>query len=149
MSRKVSITFREAKRCHMFSPKSNYPRGDMAMRKLVILVLALALLGASTAATAATMSCFVDTRANDPFTPNRCFGVVPGAKYTTAVFRVDSPLPENFQVLWSDSRCNPDDSVCTVSIQAFKPKKMTATVLDLDNSTFFRVSATAFFEDGR
>jgi len=84
-----------------------------------------------------------------PWSLNRCSGVVPRAKYTTAVFRVDPPLPENFEVLWSDSRCNPDHSVCTVPIQAFRPKKMTATVLDLDNSTFFRVSATAFFEDDR
>jgi hypothetical protein len=123
------------------------------MRKLVTLGLALALLGASTAAAAATMSCFVDTPANDRFTPNRCFGVVPGAKYTTAVFRVDPPLPENFQVLWDgdrpDSPCNPDHSVCSVSIQAFLPKTVTATVLDLDNFTWFRVSATAWFEDGR
>jgi hypothetical protein len=128
---------------------NNYPLGGMTMRKLVTLVLALALWGASTAATAATMSCFVDTPALDPFTPKVCFGEVPGAKYTTAVFRVDPPLPEHFEVLWSDSRCNPDHSVCTVPIQAFRPKKMTATVLDLDNSTFFRVSATAFFEDGQ
>jgi hypothetical protein len=130
-------------------PLSNYPRGVLAMSKLVTLALALALLGASTAATAATMSCFVDTPADDRFTPNRCFGVVPGAKYTTAVFRVDAPLPENFEVVWSDSRCNPDHSVCSVPIQAFLPKTMKATVLDLDTSTFFKVSATASFEDGR
>ena len=66
------------------------------MSKLVTLVLALALLGAATAATAQTMSCFVDTRANDPFTPTRCFGVVFGARFTMAVFRVDSPLPQHF-----------------------------------------------------
>jgi len=70
------------------------------MRKLVTLVLALALWGASTAATAATMSCFVDTPALDPFTPKVCFGEVPGAKYTTAVFRVDPVWSKNWNFLF-------------------------------------------------
>ena len=97
------------------------------------------------------MSCFVGTPAK--FTPNRCFGVVPGAKYATAVFRVDPPLPENFEVQWDGDRpnaqCNPLSSICKVLIQVFLPATVTATVLDLDNFTWFRVSATALFENGR
>jgi hypothetical protein len=109
---------------------------------------ALELLGTSAGP---TMSCFVGTPAK--FTPNRCFGVVPGATYATAVFRVDPPLPENFEVQWDGDRpnaqCNPLSSVCKVLIQAFLPATVTATVLDLDNFTWFRVSATALFENGR
>jgi len=128
-------------------PLSNYLRGVLAMSKLVTLVLALALLGASTAATAATMSCFVDTPANDPFTPNRCFGVVPGRQFTTAVFRVDNLLP-NAEVLWSDSRCDSSSATCAVTITAFVRKTMRATVLNPDN-TWYKVSATALFENGQ
>ena len=124
------------------------------MRKLMILVLALVLLGASTAATAATMSCSLD---GVDFTPKYCFGMLPGAHYAKAVFRVDPPLPENFEVRWRkvlkgneyDVPCNAYSSVCTLSIQAFVPLTVIALVLEQDNHTWFEVSATAFLENGQ
>ena len=84
------------------------------MSKLATLILALALLGAATAATAETMSCFVDTAANDHFTPRECFGWwVPGRHFATAVFRVDNLLP-NAEVLWSNSQCDSSSATCAV-----------------------------------
>jgi hypothetical protein len=118
------------------------------MKELVKPLLICALLGSPMAATAETMSCFVDTPALDRFTPHRCFAVVFGARFATALFRVDRPLPNNYEVLWSDTRCDSTKSTCAVRITAFLPKTMEATVLNLDNNTFFRVSATASFENG-
>jgi hypothetical protein len=95
------------------------------------------------------MSCFVETTKLDPFTVGKCFAIVPGAKDAKALFRVDPPIPENFGVQWSDPKCTPNHTTCSVTIQAFLSKTMTATVLDFDDFTFFQVSATASFEDGR
>jgi len=122
------------------------------MKKLVTLVLACALLGPAIAATAQTpppMSCFVDTPAYDEFTPEYCFAVIPGARFATAVFRaLPPPLPNRFEVRWSDTRCDPKSPICSVRIAAYRPKTMTALVLNFDNFTFYEVSATAELEAG-
>lgn len=118
------------------------------MKELVKPLLVCALLGSPMAATAETMSCFVDTPRLDRFTTPRCFSVIFGAQSATAVFRVDPPLPNNFKVLWDDTRCNSTQSTCAVRIRAFTEKIMRATVLNFDNHTFFEVSATASFENG-
>jgi hypothetical protein len=127
---------------------TSHTRGVLAMRTLMTLVLAV-VLGAATTATAATMSCLVDTPALDRYTPENCTAVIPGAQFATASFRIDPPLPQHFQVFWSDARCNPQKVVCNVTIGVFVPKTMTATVLNVDTMTFFQVSATADFENGQ
>jgi hypothetical protein len=124
---------------------------NIAMKELVTPLLACALLASPMAATAETMSCFVATpldRDDPEFTTPTCFAVIPcGARTAGAIFRVDPPLPNNFRVLWSDTSCDRTKSECTV-IMTQSTKKMEATVLNLDNSTFFGpVRATAVFDN--
>jgi hypothetical protein len=121
------------------------------MGKLATLIIALALLGVATAATAQTeqtaltgntMSCFVDTPANDEFTPTVCSAVV-NRQSTKAVFRVDNFTP-GANVQWSDSRCVSGRETCTVTIRAYVQKTMRATV----GTPGYRVSASARYERG-
>lgn len=90
------------------------------------------------------MSCMVDTPADDQFHGGHCFGLVHGARYTTAVFRVDNP-PSDFQIVW-DKGCpvSTSNTSCAVTIRALRPYTMGATVLDFDSYRFYRVAATAF-----
>lgn len=97
---------------------------------------------------AAGMSCYIDTRAYDEFTPNHCLNIVWGAKTATAVFRVDN-LPANYYIDWDTPACAANATTCTAVIRAFVPFKATATLIDLDAGTTTEVSATATFEDGR
>ena len=61
---------------------------------------------------------------------------------------VAPPLPNRFEVRWSDTRCDPKSPICSVRIAAYRPKTMTALVLNFDNFTFYEVSATAELEAG-
>ncbi len=120
------------------------------MTKTLNSMIAAILFSLSVNAVAApVMSCMVDTPAYDEFNERFCFGLVYGARYTTAVFRVDNP-PSKFQIIW-DKICQPSTSntSCAVTIRAFRPYTMAATVLDFDSYKFYRVQATAEFEDGR
>lgn len=90
------------------------------------------------------MKCFVDTPALDIFTFDSCFSVG-AARTTTAVFRIDN-MPANFTIIWSDSRCNSSSATCFLPIRQFRPLTLNATVLDNDNFTFSRTSATAEYE---
>jgi hypothetical protein len=140
----------------------------MAMKKLITLVLAWASFGSGISATAQppySMSCLVDPMANDEFTPEYCFAMVPNARYAKAVFKVDGPLPDGVYVLgWgvSDGRtplrplegCKPRDMTCTVMIQAYRPTWAYADILDSELAPYdeinswSRVFATAEFEAG-
>jgi hypothetical protein len=121
---------------------------NIAMKELVTPLLACALLASPMAATAETMSCYLAIPGPDEeFTPDRCAAVFCGASGATAVFRVDPPLPNNFEVRWSDTICDSTRSTCAVGIRAFEFKTMRALVLNRDNNKYFEVSATANFEN--
>jgi len=88
--------------------------------------------------------CFVDTPALDPWQSPNCFNVG-FARTTSALFNVFN-LPSNFNVLWSDSRCNEGFTSCSLPISFFQQITVTATVLDLDNGTFVQLTSTASYE---
>jgi len=90
------------------------------------------------------MSCLVETIGFDIYEANGCFADSPRPS-TLAFFRIDG-APSNFRVLWSDSRCNPNRTICSVPIFPLRPVTMSATVLNLSNNTFFTASATARYE---
>ncbi len=94
----------------------------------------------------ATMSCYVDTPAYDIFKQNYCDAFIAnGPHKTTAVFRIDNPPANLNSVIWSDSSCSQNSTICLVDIQAHRPLTMSATVLKTDG-TYYQVSARADYE---
>jgi hypothetical protein len=126
------------------------------MSKLATLVLALALLGAATAATADTMSCSVAGTNPPVYTPDVCDAFKPGISYAWAKFRVDPAPPLTIEqialVQWTSApHCNYTSYICSVLLNANVPKTMTATVLYHPNPfvPWSIVYATASFENGQ
>ncbi|ASP37817.1 hypothetical protein CHH28_03620 [Bacterioplanes sanyensis] len=101
-------------------------------------------------ASADHMECLVDTRAHDQYTPNTCFGLVYGASTATAVFRVVGNGSNIDSVQWSGAAksCGTSGTSCAVDIRPFRGHRAEALIL-YSNGTWSKVSATAFFEDGR
>jgi len=91
------------------------------------------------------MECFVDTPAWDDFRPGGCMSVGWRRK-TTAVFRVQGGADTNFRIYWSHSACSQTSKTCFVPISQYQAITVSADVLDLSNSSFFTVSATARYE---
>ena len=117
------------------------------MKRLLSITAGSLLLGSSLSAIADGMSCYVDTRGYDQFTPDYCFAVVGGARRATAVFRIDD-LPNHYTIIWNQPNCAANQTICSTTIQAFHPYTASAYVLNLDENSFTTVSATAEFEDG-
>ncbi|WKE65876.1 hypothetical protein PVT67_01050 [Gallaecimonas kandeliae] len=115
--------------------------------KMRTIVAATLLLGTGSAF-ASGMSCYIDTKAYDQFTPNDCSALVYGATQATAVFRIDN-LPSRYYIDWHNPNCAANATTCTAVIRAFRTFQASATLIDLDAGTTTDVSATASFEDGR
>lgn len=96
------------------------------------------------------MDCFVDTRLDDDFSAFTCIGIEdrPGRQYSTARFRIRN-FPSNFTILWSDDRCNSNNTQCVLPIRVYRPVRLDATVIDNNNGVSSSVSAIAFYEDFR
>ncbi|MEZ7279671.1 hypothetical protein EXT42_15695 [Pseudoalteromonas sp. CO302Y] len=120
------------------------------MKKVLTSIGLLAASVFSVHASADTMECYVDTQAYDQYTPNRCFAMVFGQTYATAVFRVVGDGSTIDSVIWSNdaSSCGTSGTSCSYQIRAFRPSKAEATILYADGR-WSKVSATASFEDGR
>jgi hypothetical protein len=142
-------------------PLINDPRGVLAMRKLMILVLTFALLGAATAATADTLSCSVAGPNPPVYTPDDCYADRPGIRHAYAKFRVDPSPPLTVgdirEVRWfninGDARdslagCSHAGHICSVLLNANQAKAVEAVVLYFTAPGSI-ISASASFGDGQ
>ncbi len=120
------------------------------MKKLLQASVLIASSVIASQAFSAEMECYVDTQRFDNFTPNYCVGLVWGAQYADAVYRVSGANKAIDQVIWggvaSGKGCT--GTSCVVSIRAYSVNKATATILYTDG-TWENVSATAELENGK
>ncbi len=121
------------------------------MKLLISSIILAAASFTSFGSSAAQMECYVDTKAYDQFTPNRCFSMVWGQRTSTAVFRVANTTKAISNIIWQDdaSSCGSGSNThCSFTVYSFQTYTGTATVLYADG-TWEKVSAKASFEDGR
>ncbi len=98
----------------------------------------------------AALACYVDTYAYDELSEGYCFAAwTPwtAPNPSVAYFSIIDLPPGNYQFQWSISGCG-NAASCSVSIGTEQQITATATILDLDTSTFKQVSATAEYIDG-
>lgn len=99
--------------------------------------------GASNKSTAIRMKCYVDTPAYDLYTHDFCISAG-AARTTTAVFKIDN-VPAGSSIIWSNSHCQANNSLCFVPIRQYRSITVNATVLK-PNGSYSSVSATAEYE---
>lgn len=91
-----------------------------------------------------SMRCLVDTPRWDQWGSPYCMSVG-FARNATAFFQIQNP-PANYQIIWSDSRCNSGSVSCALPIRTYQQISLSATVLNTTNNTYVTVQASAQYE---